>query len=68
MPILPMGGPFTFSELLPNGELAILEGHHHGAPLDAPDVVAQKTVEFIDRDWTGGHRCRTTHKHFRRYM
>jgi pimeloyl-ACP methyl ester carboxylesterase len=41
------------SELLPNGELAILEGHHHGAPLDAPDVVAQRTAAFIDRVWTG---------------
>jgi len=37
------------SEQLPNGELAILEGQDHGAPMGAPDVVAQRTVEFIDR-------------------
>jgi pimeloyl-ACP methyl ester carboxylesterase len=37
------------AEMLPHGELAILEGQDHGAPLGAPDVVAQRTVEFIDR-------------------
>jgi pimeloyl-ACP methyl ester carboxylesterase len=37
------------SELLPNGELAILEGQNHGAPMAALDVVARRTVEFIDR-------------------
>ena len=37
------------SERLPNGELATLEGQDHGALMAAPDVVAQGTVEFIDR-------------------
>ena len=37
------------SELLPHGGLAILEGQDHGAPMGAPDVVAQRTIEFIDR-------------------
>jgi pimeloyl-ACP methyl ester carboxylesterase len=38
------------AELLPRGELAMLEGHHHGAIWTAPDVVAQRIVEFIDRE------------------
>ena len=37
------------TELLPNGELATLEGLDHMAPVDAPDIVAQRTVAFIDR-------------------
>ena len=37
------------SERLPNGELAILEGLDHGAPMAVPDVVAQRTIAFIDR-------------------
>lgn len=37
------------SERLPNGELVTLEGQDHGAPMGAPDVVAQRTVEFVDR-------------------
>jgi pimeloyl-ACP methyl ester carboxylesterase len=37
------------SELLPHGELATLKGLDHGAPVRAPDVVAQKIIEFIDR-------------------
>ena len=37
------------TELLPRGELATLEGLDHLAPWEAPDVVAQTTVEFIDR-------------------
>ena len=36
-------------ELLPNGELATLKGLEHGAPMKAPDIVAQTTVEFINR-------------------
>jgi hypothetical protein len=37
------------SELLPRGQLATLEGLDHGAPWSAPDIVAQRTIEFIDR-------------------
>lgn len=37
------------SELLPNGELATLEGLDHGAPHRAPDIVAQKIIEFVNR-------------------
>jgi pimeloyl-ACP methyl ester carboxylesterase len=37
------------AELLPRGELWTLEGLDHGAPGRAPDVVAAKIVEFIDR-------------------
>jgi pimeloyl-ACP methyl ester carboxylesterase len=37
------------AELLPRGELATLEGLGHDAPLRAPDVVAQRIIEFIDR-------------------
>jgi pimeloyl-ACP methyl ester carboxylesterase len=37
------------SELLPHGELATLKGHDHVAHWDAPDGVAQKAVEFIER-------------------
>jgi pimeloyl-ACP methyl ester carboxylesterase len=58
-PALVMTGDCTFealpeiavrvSERLPNGELEILEGQHHGAPMAAPDVLAQRTVAFIDR-------------------
>jgi pimeloyl-ACP methyl ester carboxylesterase len=36
-------------ELLPNGETTTLEGYDHGAIWSAPDVVAQRTIEFIDR-------------------
>lgn len=37
------------AEMLPRGELATLEGLDHSAPWSAPDVVAQSTIEFIDR-------------------
>ena len=37
------------TELLPNGELTTLKGCRHLAPLEAPNVVAQTTVEFINR-------------------
>lgn len=37
------------AELLPRGELATLEGLNHMAPWDAPDIVAQRTIEFFDR-------------------
>ena len=37
------------AELLPRGELVTLPGLDHGAPWSAPDVVAQRTIEFIDR-------------------
>ena len=37
------------AELLPRGELATLEGLSHSAPSNAPDVVVQRAVEFIDR-------------------
>jgi pimeloyl-ACP methyl ester carboxylesterase len=37
------------AELLPRGELLTLEGLNHGAPGRAPDIVAQRAVEFIDR-------------------
>jgi lipase len=37
------------AELLPRGELVTLPGLDHGAPWSAPDVVARKTIEFIDR-------------------
>ena len=36
-------------ELLPNGELVTLGGIDHGAPWSAPDMLAQTTVEFINR-------------------
>ena len=36
-------------DLLPNGGLATLEGLDHMAPWVAPGVVAQRTMEFIDR-------------------
>ncbi len=36
-------------ELLPRGELLTLKGLDHGAPWNAPDVVSQRAVEFIDR-------------------
>jgi pimeloyl-ACP methyl ester carboxylesterase len=36
-------------ELLPNAELVTLKGLDHGAIWQAPDVVTQRTVEFIDR-------------------
>jgi pimeloyl-ACP methyl ester carboxylesterase len=37
------------AELLPNGELTTLRGLDHGAPWQAPDVVAQRAMEFIER-------------------
>ena len=37
------------SELLPRGELATLEGLDHGAFWAAPDVVAKRIIEFVDR-------------------
>ena len=37
------------AELLPNGELATLEGLDHSAPWSAPDIVAQRIIEFVDR-------------------
>jgi pimeloyl-ACP methyl ester carboxylesterase len=37
------------AELLPNGESGELEGLDHLAPQEAPDVVANRTMEFIDR-------------------
>jgi pimeloyl-ACP methyl ester carboxylesterase len=37
-------------ELLPNAEKVTLKGQDHGAIGEAPDVVAQKAVEFIDRE------------------
>ena len=37
------------AELLPRGELVTLEGLDHMAPRDAPEVVAQRVIEFIDR-------------------
>jgi pimeloyl-ACP methyl ester carboxylesterase len=37
------------AQLLPHGELFTLEGLDHGAPGSAPDIVAQRAVEFIDR-------------------
>jgi hypothetical protein len=37
------------SELLPHGELATLKGLDHGAPWSAPDVVAQRIIEFVKR-------------------
>jgi 3-oxoadipate enol-lactonase len=37
------------AELLPRGELVTLPGLDHGAPFSAPDVVAQRAIEFIDR-------------------
>jgi pimeloyl-ACP methyl ester carboxylesterase len=37
------------SELLPCGELATLEGLDHGAPWNAPGIVAQKTIGFVHR-------------------
>jgi pimeloyl-ACP methyl ester carboxylesterase len=37
------------AELLPRGELATLKGLNHMASWEAPDVVAQSTIEFIDR-------------------
>jgi len=36
-------------ELLPNAEMDSLEGHNHGAIWSAPDLVAQRTIEFIER-------------------
>ena len=39
-------------ELLPNAEMVTLKGHNHGAIWTAPDVVAQKAIEFIDRKET----------------
>ena len=36
-------------ELLPNGETTTIRGHDHGAIWSAPDVVAQRAIEFIDR-------------------
>jgi pimeloyl-ACP methyl ester carboxylesterase len=36
-------------ELLPNGELVTLKGLDHGALWSAPDVLAQRTIEFVDR-------------------
>ena len=36
-------------ELLPNGETTTLEGYDHGAIWSAPDIVAQRAVNFIDR-------------------
>jgi len=38
------------SELLPCGELLTLEGLDHGAPFEAPDVLAQKIIEFVERE------------------
>jgi len=37
------------SELLPCGELATLEGLDHLAPWNAPGIVAQRIIEFIER-------------------
>jgi pimeloyl-ACP methyl ester carboxylesterase len=37
------------AELLPCSELATLNGLDHGAPLSAPDIVARRVVEFVDR-------------------
>lgn len=37
------------AELLPRGELATLKGLDHSAPWEAPDIVAQRTIEFINR-------------------
>jgi len=37
------------AELLPRGELVTLKGLDHSAPSEAPDVVAQRIIEFIDR-------------------
>jgi haloalkane dehalogenase len=48
------------SELLPCGELATLEGLDHMAPWSTPDIVAQKTVEFIDRVGAADSRDRTS--------
>jgi pimeloyl-ACP methyl ester carboxylesterase len=44
------------AELLPRGELVTLDGLDHMAPWNAPEVVAQRAVEFIDHvatlEWT----------------
>jgi pimeloyl-ACP methyl ester carboxylesterase len=37
------------AKLLPHGELGTLEGLDHLAPVEAPDVVAERAMEFIDR-------------------
>ena len=36
------------AELLPRGKLTTLTGLDHGAPRAAPEVVAQRIVEFVD--------------------
>jgi len=36
-------------ELLPNGQLETPKGLDRGAPWSAPDILAQTTVEFINR-------------------
>jgi pimeloyl-ACP methyl ester carboxylesterase len=37
------------AEFLPHGELVTLKGFDHMAPWNAPEIVAQKVIEFIDR-------------------
>ena len=37
------------AELLPHGELGTLEGLDHLAPQEGPDLVAQRTMDFVER-------------------